>query len=220
MHICIYAHKPHTVCAFLMWFHLDMHCQCAKTETQMHLWKKIAWPILLLTHYAQLRQSPYWMIIFWTLEASVGRTSSKRFPPTSASAAPSTSTQRWRRRCMQGEGFRRRQYLAFKGWSRSWSRRRARRRGWRCWRWRRARLALTWDSRSFCSFIFFHSIKNVQFLYEWKIICWESGHSSELLVYWSHSRQKIGYLRCQVLCWGNHTKHIREILLRFPPSVA
>ena len=51
-------------------------------------------------------------------------------------------------------GTRRRQYLAFKGWSRSWSRRRVRRKGWRCWRWRRARLALTWDSRSFFTFIF------------------------------------------------------------------
>ena len=34
-----------------------------------------------------------------------------------------------------------------KGWLRSWSRRRAKRRGWRCWRWRREKLALTWGSR-------------------------------------------------------------------------
>ena len=142
----------------------------------------------VLTHYEQLQQ--YWMVIFWTLEASVGRTSSKRFPPTSASAAPSTSTQRWRRRCMQGEGIRRRQYLAFKGWSRSWSRRRVRRRGWRCWRWRRARLALTWDSRSFCTFIFFILSKMLNVCMDERLSADNLAlASSELIVYWSHSRQ-------------------------------
>ena len=171
----------------------------------------------VLTHYEQLRQ--YWMVIFWTLEASVGRTSSKRFPPTSASAAPSTSTQRWRRRCMQGEGIRRRQYLAFKGWSRSWSRRRARRRGWRCWRWRRARLALTWDSRSFCTFIFFILSKMLNVCMDERL----SADNLALALSWlfiGATVDKTGNLRCQVLCWGNHTKHIREMLLRFPPSVA
>ena len=84
------------------------------------------------------------------------RSCSKLCRPMWAFVAPLTSTQPWRKRFMQGgrsirkmSKARNTKLVYSKGWLRSWNKKRAKRRGSRCWRWRREKLALTWGSRCF-----------------------------------------------------------------------